>query len=73
MLNRQRSKIDILKTPDIYRGHMRPRRIQGLSKRVDAAARTEPVLDHLLVECVGAQPFFGSEQAQTFPRNKPKK
>src|SRR5688572_23042544 len=71
MIDMYRAQVDTLETTDVDGGRRIAFRIDALAKRVNAAARAEPVLDDVLVERVRAQSGFRRRETQLVARHEP--
>lgn len=73
MLHRHFFQVDIFQAADIDRGRRVAFGIRTFGIGMDAAHWAEAVLDDVLVECMGADVFFGREQLQLVTGCEPQK
>src|SRR6267378_310736 len=72
VLNRDSRKIDAFKAVNVDGGHRIAFWVRAFTVRRNAADRTKPVLDGVLVERIGARRIFRREDMKLLSRNGPK-
>jgi len=71
MGDRHRREVNAFEAPDVDRGHAVSLGIDPLTVRMNAANRTEAVLDYVLVEGIRARVLLRRQQAQILAGDEP--
>ena len=71
VMHRDGIEVDVFHATQVDRRHRVTLGVGAFAIRVDAARRAEAMLDHVLVESVGADRAFRSLQAQLVARDEP--